>query len=245
MTNPFTVDDIFTRPQTQGAPFVFDDRVAEVFPDMVRRSIPGYYDVLEMTTLFAGRFAQPNSNYYDLGCSLGASTWAMDRGIRQPDARLIGVDNSPAMIRRCHTLLKERIKSGTLHLLCADVLDVTIANAAMVVLNYTLQFVPGEHRAELMQRIFHGLKPGGALLLSEKVRFEDERVQNFQVDFYHAFKRFNGYSQMEISRKRNALENVLVPDTIETHLQRLRQAGFRSVHLWFQYFNFVSLVALK
>ena len=245
MNVQFEKDDIFTRPQTQDAPFVFDDRVAEVFPDMVRRSIPGYYDVLEMTTLFASRFAQPNSCYYDLGCSLGASLWAMDRGIDQPNAELVGVDNSPAMIRRCKVLLKDRIKSPALHLICADVQAVTIANAAMVVLNYTLQFVPQDHRADLVQRIFNGLKPGGALLLSEKVRFEDEQEQAFQVDSYHAFKQFNGYSQMEISRKRNALENVLVPDTIEIHRQRLLQAGFRSVHLWFQYFNFVSLVAVK
>lgn len=120
-----------------------------------------------------------------------------------------------------------------------------IENASVVVLNFTLQFIPVEERLALLQRIYQGLKPGGALILSEKLAFEDETQDRFHIESHHDFKRSNGYSDLEISQKRSALENVLIPETLAEHQQRLEQAGFEFVEKWFQCFNFVSMVAVK
>jgi len=132
-----------------------------------------------------------------------------------------------------------------LHLVCADIRDVRIQNAAIVVLNYTLQFLPPEQRAQMTQNIYEGLRPGGVLILSEKIAFTDEREQRIQTEWYYAFKQFHGYSKMEISQKRTALENVLIPDTWQTHRQRLQRAGFETVHLWHRFFRFASMIAIK
>ena len=121
----------------------------------------------------------------------------------------------------------------------------TRADASVVVFNFTLQFIPPAQRDALLARIGSAMRPGGVLVLSEKIRFEDEHLQALNTDLHHAFKRANGYSDLEISQKRSALENVLVPETIATHQQRLRNAGFTSVDVWFQCFNFASLVAIK
>jgi tRNA (cmo5U34)-methyltransferase len=238
-------DNVFSTPQKEVAPFVFDEQVADVFPDMLRRSIPGYATSLNMIEMFASRLTSPGSRVYDLGSSLGAATLAVCRGIHVSPVQIIAVDNSPAMIRRSREILQARPQTAAVHLICADIRSVNIVNASLVILNYTLQFLDPEERQPLLDRIYSGLQPGGALLLAEKIAFEDKTEQDFQTEWYYAFKTYNGYSQMEISQKRTALENVLIPDTWHTHRQRLERAGFETVHLWHRFFRFASMIAIK
>ncbi len=238
-------DTVFSKPQESIEPFTFDEQVAEVFPDMLRRSIPGYATSLNMIEMFASRLSIPGSRIYDLGSSLGAATQAVCRGLKTSPVQIIAVDNSPAMIRRSRDILHRQPETAAVQLVCADICSVRIANASLVILNYTLQFLEPEERLLLLKRIFNGLQPGGALLLSEKIAFEDETEQAFQTDWYYAFKTYNGYSQMEISQKRTALENVLIPDTWQTHRRRLQEAGFKTIHLWHRFFRFASMIAIK
>jgi len=221
--------------------FTFDDKVASVFADMIGRSVPGYGETLKMVELLAHQYAQQNSNLYDLGCSLGAATMALSRGCKGKECNVIGVDNSEAMVTRC----KESLRDEPVTLLCQDILDTEISNASVVVLNFVLQFVPKDQRPELIKNIYDGLNPGGVLILSEKIAFEDDDENQRQIALHEAFKRAQGYSEMEISRKRTALENVLIPETLETHHSRLKQAGFASSNTWFQCFNFASMIAVK
>ena len=225
--------------------FVFDEKVAAVFDDMIRRSVPGYATVIGMTRVFAEHYAQAESNCYDLGCSIGASTLAMRNGIDKPGCKIIAVDNSEAMTARCSDLIEADNGDVPVEVRCADVSDLKIENASVVVMNYTLQFLSPENRAAMIQRISDGMLAGGVLLLSEKIEFESSEEQNFQTDVYHEFKKLMGYSDRQISQKRKALENVLIPDSLLTHKQRLYKAGFVKVHLWFQCFNFVSMAAFK
>ena len=227
------------------AAFVFDAKVVAVFADMIERSVPGYASIIGMIGTLAERYAQSGSRCYDLGCSLGAATLAMRHGIKAQDCEIIAVDNSPAMIDRCRTMLREDSGSVPVQLLCADILDLSIENASMVVLNFTLQFVPLERRAALLARIAQGLRPGGMLVLSEKIHFEDAGLNALFIDLHHRFKEQNGYSRTEISRKRAAIENVLVPESLRAHEQRVLAAGFGSFAVWFQCFNFASMVAIK
>ncbi len=173
----------------------------------------------------------------------------MAGGIGQRDARLIAVDNAEAMVERCRQVIIEARRQGQdtvePELVCADIRDVAIADASMVVLNFTLQFIPVAERQALLTRIYRGLAPGGILVLSEKVVFADSHHNDLMIELHHSFKRANGYSELEISRKRNALENVLIPETLDSHRRRLKTIGFGSVDVWFQCFNFASLLAIK
>jgi tRNA (cmo5U34)-methyltransferase len=223
-------------------PFRFDASVARVFPDMLQRSIPGYAASIEAIGSLAARYVQPGTRCYDLGCSLGAASLAMLQGSRTPDFRIVAVDNSEAMIDRCAEVVAGH---DTIELALADVRDVAIENASMVVLNYTLQFLDPGSRDALIRRICAGLVPGGLLVLSEKVVDEDPNIEELLVDLHHEHKRRNDYSQLEISRKRAALENVLIPETVAAHRQRLADAGFAHSAVWLRYFNFVSIVAIK
>ena len=221
--------------------FVFDDAVAAVFPDMIERSVPGYPAIINMIQLLTQAHAQPGSVLFDLGCSLGAATAALDLGAKGKGCRVIGVDNAPAMLTRAQEMLADR--HPQVHWICEDVRAVPVEDASVVVLNFTLQFLSLADRLPLLERIRAGLRPGGILILSEKISGQDSMADELLSEMHHAFKRANGYSQLEISRKRTALENVLVPETLETHRTRLDQAGFNRTDLWFQCFNFVSLVA--
>lgn len=231
-------DNLYQETQSTIAAFQFDDTVADVFTDMIERSVPGYRAILSMLTPLAARYAQPHTNCYDLGCSLGAATHALQQGIQHPTTQLIAIDNSPAMIARARQHL-----APTTQLHCANLQELPIQNASIVVLNFTLQFIPPDQRTPLLTRIANGMQPGGVLVLSEKITFPNPTINQHMTELHHDFKRANGYSDLEISQKRTALENVLIPETLHTHHQRLQTAGFQSIETWFQCFNFTSMLA--
>ncbi|MET0022660.1 MAG: carboxy-S-adenosyl-L-methionine synthase CmoA [Sedimenticola sp.] len=243
MTDHSKHDNIYAAPRGTVSDFVFDGKVAKVFSDMISRSVPGYATVINMTSVLANQYVKADSRCYDLGCSLGASSMAMQSGIRVPGCSIIAVDNSQAMLEQAGKHLAAADEYPPIELICSDVMDLPLENASMVVLNFTLQFIPPERRLELLQRIHDALRPGGILVLSEKIAFEDPEEERLQIEMHHAFKRANGYNELEISQKRTALENVMIPETLATHKERLGSAGFSRADLWFQCFNFVSLVA--
>jgi tRNA (cmo5U34)-methyltransferase len=224
--------------------FVFDERVAAVFPDMIRRSVPGYATVIGMLGVIAEQYAQPHSCLYDLGCSLGAATAVMRARVRAPDCRFVAVDNAPAMVARARESL-ESLPGPPVQVQCADIREVPVSDASVVVLNYTLQFIPPARRQALLARIRAGMRPGGVLVLSEKIQGADPEEDRRLIALHHAFKRANGYSELEISQKRAALEQVLIPETLAAHRARLHGAGFCAVDVWFQCCNFASLLAYR
>jgi tRNA (cmo5U34)-methyltransferase len=231
------------------APFRFNEAVASVFPDMLRRSIPGYAASIEAIGSLAARYVTPGTNCYDLGCSLGAATLAMRQGIGAGDCTIFAIDNAAAMTDRCQELIAEDDAQNhpqtAVEIVLGDIRDAEIDNASMVVMNYTLQFLEVDDRDAMIARIFNGLLPGGLLVLSEKVVDEDEHMEELLVDLHHEHKRRNAYSALEVSRKRAALENVLLPESVAAHRRRLQQAGFAHTAVWLRYFNFVSIVAIR
>lgn len=243
--DPSPPDRIYATALDAVPAFVFDERVAAVFDDMIRRSVPGYGLTLAGASLIAARHARSGARCYDLGCSLGAGALAMAGRIDRPGCRVVAVDNALPMARRCRELMARAAPATPVDVLCADIRDVVIDRAAVVVLNFTLQFVPVADRAPLLRRIHRGLLPGGVLMLSEKIRFEDAETGRWFADLHHEYKRAEGYSDLEIAQKRAALERVLIPETAAVHRHRLGEAGFHRVETWFQCFNFVSFLACK
>jgi tRNA (cmo5U34)-methyltransferase len=239
-------DALYASPLDEIIDFRFDERVVDVFPDMIQRSVPGYGTLISTIGVIAGRYAQAHSHCYDLGCSLGAVTLSMRQRINESNCDIIAVDNSPAMIERGEQLLASDTHSSVpVTMLCADIDDIDIENASVVVLNFTLQFIPLQQRLALIERIYQGLNAGGVLILSEKIAFDNADREAFHIDVHHDFKRANGYSDLEISQKRSALENVMIPEPLSMHQQRLGDAGFSFIDIWFQCFNFASMVAVK
>ncbi len=238
-------DTLYSSPLGLVNSFKFDQSVVRVFPDMIQRSVPGYQTIISAIGLLAERYAQENSVCYDLGCSLGAATLSMRHQITAENCKIIAVDNSEAMIKQ----FKQNVLLDTAQVevdsICADIRELVIENASVVVLNFTLQFIPIEDRQLFLAKIYQGLLPRGILILSEKLKFDDPRQQALQTELHHAFKKAQGYSDLEISQKRSALENVLLAETFSTHQKRLDHVGFRSTEVWFQYFNFASMIALK
>lgn len=244
MTQTDKKKDLIYREEIIGN-FVFDDKVAEVFDDMINRSVPGYQSIIKMIQTLAARYVTVGSNVYDLGCSLGNATVAILKGVKVSPCRIFAIDNSVAMIEKCRQKKFTCDNNIELKFECADMIEYSVENASMVVLNFTIQFVSPQKRSLILKKIYEGMNPGGILILSEKVRFEDDRVDQLLTEIYHGFKKENGYTDLEISRKRAALEQVLIPESINCHIQRLLDAGFKSADVWFQCFNFTSMLAIK
>ncbi|GAB2191699.1 carboxy-S-adenosyl-L-methionine synthase CmoA [Sessilibacter sp. MAH1] len=243
--NRANTDTVFANPMAAIDKFAFNKAVVDVFPDMIKRSVPGYLTIIGMIGDLTSRYVQANSNCYDLGCSLAAATLAMRQNIGERGCEIIAVDNSQAMIERAQKMMARDHSATPVTLVCDDINGIEIKNASIVVLNFTLQFIPVQQRDKLLANIYQGLNPGGVLILSEKIAFEDQRHNQLMIDLYHDFKRANGYSDLEISQKREALENVLIPETLSQHRQRLKSSGFDDADVWFQCFNFASMIAQK
>ncbi|NVK87231.1 MAG: carboxy-S-adenosyl-L-methionine synthase CmoA [Gammaproteobacteria bacterium] len=237
-------DELFNSPGAT-SPFCFDEQVAAVFPDMIQRSVPGYDFIINGIEQFAERFITPATNAYDLGCSLGAAALAMSRGSQHIDTQIVGIDNSAAMVERCRIFCEAYRHKNNIDIHCQTIQQTTLENASMVVLNFTLQFIEQSQRQAIIEQIYQGLNPGGVLILSEKILAPNPQVNQLLIDMHHDFKRANGYSDLEISQKRTALENVLIPETLTTHHQRLASAGFRCSEVWQQQYNFCSILAIK
>jgi len=240
-----TKDTIFSRPWDKVAPFEFNTQVAAVFDDMLGRSVPFYRESIVRQAQLVARFYQDGTRIYDLGCSNGNLGLTLCRQMGERDFALVAVDNSQPMLDTYRQRLNEQQGGERIVLEYGDIRQTVMERASVVIVNLTLQFLPLADRDALVRRIYQALVPGGVLLLTEKVVHEDAGFTELEQEFYYRFKEENGYSRMEISQKREALENVLIPETLEAHDRRLRQAGFGAVETWLKWFNFAALLARK
>ena len=235
-------DNLFNK-QSDIADFRFDQDVVKVFDDMVRRSVPGYDSMIQMIGLIARMYGQDNTNYYDLGSSTGAITLSIALNNKSKNNQFFAIDNSKEMVEQCEKNLHNKVDN--LQAICDDINQVKINCASIVVLNLTLQFIDVNLRSNLIKKIYDGLEPGGILIISEKIHFDDAVTQNHITKLHIDFKKENGYSELEIANKRQAIENVLITETKEQHLNRLRDCGFVETSCFFQCLNFVSFLSVK
>jgi tRNA (cmo5U34)-methyltransferase len=239
-------DNLFDTPSAP-IPFEFNKDVAQVFDDMVSRSVPMYEDVTKAVVEWAGEVYQPGTNIYDLGCSTGTTIGAMcaDFSRHNKFGRFVGIDNSQAMLSKAEAKLLPWLAEHEIVLKTDDIQFTSIYNASTVIMNYTLQFVQVEDRLQVMKNIYDGLNPGGILILAEKVASESVLLNRKQIKLYETFKQKQGYSRTEIERKKEALDNVLVPLTLENQMDMIKAAGFAHVEPVYKWNNFVTLIAEK
>ncbi|MCP3899596.1 MAG: carboxy-S-adenosyl-L-methionine synthase CmoA [Desulfobacteraceae bacterium] len=237
-------DRIFARQMKKVSPFEFDENVAHVFNDMLDRSVPLYQESIKWQARLACRFYKEETIIYDLGCSNGNLGLMILNEFKTRKFSMNAIDSSAPMIEKYRARLKE-VKTESVNLTCNYIENIQISNASVVIINLTMQFLDMEKRAELVKNIYNGLVKGGILLLTEKVDQDDETFKSLHQDFYKEFKLENGYSELEISQKRDALEKVLVPETIADHEKRIEQAGFNNFDIFLKWFNFASMIAYK
>jgi len=223
--------------------FTFDQKVVDVFDDMVLRSVPGYKQMIELIGLAGRTYPVINSNVYDLGCSTGAATLSIASNLKSESVKIFSIDNSQEMLDQCSKNLLST--EANIQYICNDIENIQFENASLIVLNLTLQFINPKYRSDLIERIFKSLLPGGALIISEKIINENEEINKSLIGLHESFKRENGYSETEIAQKRKAIEDVLIPESIEQHLKRLSDAGFKKPLVQMQCINFASFLAVK
>lgn len=243
--NAPVTDTVFADHQMPIADFMFDAKVANVFDDMVSRSVPFYHEMQRMTCEIAKDFAEEGSDVYDIGCSTGTTLLELDKMLA-PNVGLVGIDNSQEMIDKAHSKLTQAQLSHHWRLMHADAhVHLPIENASVVTMLLVLQFIRPLYRERIMQRIYQGLRKNGCVILIEKLVVEDSRVNRMFIDHYYDHKRRNGYSETEIAKKREALENVLVPYRMEENRELLKGAGFTAVEEFFRWYNFCGIIAVK
>ena len=239
-----TKDNLYQDPQAP-PDFTFNARVAEVFDDMLQRSVPCYHQVIDMAATLLTRFVPPGGTVYDLGCSTGTTLLELSRRLAAMELAWIGIDSSAAMIEKATLKAEMLTKENTIRFIHGDIATVNLEPCGACILNYTLQFIRPIARKGFLARLHAALQPGGILIISEKIISHDLLLNRSFIDFYHDFKRSQGYTETEIARKRQALENILIPFSIRENMELLEKAGFSRVETFFQWFNFASFVAIR
>lgn len=234
-------DNIYKNGDFNHLPFSFNEEVTQVFEDMINRSVPGYISSLKMTKEITTKLFQKDSNFYDLGCSIGAVTNQVSDIVRTKKGNILAVDNSEAMINYC----KSRIKDSHISFILDDIKKIEIENASVASLNFVLQFLEPSVRLNFLKGVFKGLRKGGALLLSEKFSFDSNKEEESVSRIHHSFKLSNGYSELEVSRKRDALEGVLISQSQAENEELLYESGFSEIRKVMKNLNFVTYVAIK
>lgn len=238
-------DEVFKKDIQKPYDFKFGSSVANVFDDMVNRSVPFYGEIQRMVAELSAAHAIPGTKVYDLGCSTGTTMIGMNAMIAA-DIAFVGVDDSPEILEKCHSNLQEALTTRQFELVCEDLnQSVSINNASVVVLCLTLQFVRPIFRQRLLTQIVDGLIPGGVLILVEKILAEESLFNRDFIEYYYNYKRRNQYSEMEISQKREMLENVLIPYKLSENIHLLRECGFAHCEVFFKWYNFSALIATK
>ncbi len=238
-------DRLFDDPQAGNSDFVFDDRTARVFDDMVNRSVPLYGEIQRMLGEMAADFATPGSNLFDLGCATATSLIQLDPVV-DPGVRFVGVDNSREMLDKAREKLTRHGMQRQWDLQLADLhREQVVENASVVIMNLTLQFIRPLYRERVARNIYEGLEEQGALLLVEKLTIGDSLFNRLFINYYYEMKRRNGYSEVEIATKREALENVLIPYRPEENRELLASAGFSHIEEFFRWYNFSGIIAVK
>ena len=211
---------------------------------MINRSVRGYAAVVAMACVLAAQHARPDSTIYDLGCSWGASLLSAARKVDYPSCQLSGIENSEAMLKRARLNFQEQLSDQRVVLQASDIMDIQLENASVVILNYTLQFVPIKHRETLLRRIRSAMQPGDVLILSEKLTLPDPQLNDYLIELHHNFKRQQGYSDIAISHKRQALQDVMIPETRPQHVEPFHPVAFRRCHISLHCLTFPSLLAI-
>jgi tRNA (cmo5U34)-methyltransferase len=242
---PFPHDTLYATEKPKVENFSFNQQVVDVFPDMINRSVPSYQNIIDCVGKMANLLCNSNPIIYDLGCSLGNVSLSIAKHAQSKNPKIKGIDNSSAMIERCQQHIDAFSFGNSISLKQADLVSLALSPCNMVVINFTLQFIEPTKRQNIINKVYRALEPKGVFVLSEKIELSNAVLNNVLVDLHHEFKRENGYSDLEISQKRSALEEVMRLDTVKIHQERLREAGFSNVCVWYQHFNFVSILAIK
>lgn len=238
-------DEVFREEITKVSDFKFGKNVVSVFDDMVNRSVPFYGEMQRMIAELAADHAQEGTNVYDLGCSTGTTMIGMNTSVPET-IRFIGIDESVQMLEKCDKKLKEAGFKRPYDLVHANLHEkFKIENSSVVVLCLTLQFVRPICREKVLKTIADGLVPGGVLILVEKILAEESLFNRNFIKYYYDMKRRNHYSEMEIAQKREALENVLIPYKLSEDILMLREAGFNHCEIFFKWYNFSGVIAIK
>jgi len=238
-------DKVFNEEIKKASDFKFGATVANVFDDMVNRSVPYYGEMQRMTAELAADHAKEGSYVYDLGCSTGTTMIGMNTLVPE-SIEFIGVDDSDEMLQKCDMKLKEAGFTRPYQLINADLNQgVEIKNASVVVLCLALELIRPVYRERLVKTIYDGLNKDGVLILIEKILAEESSFNRDFIKYYYDMKRRHSYSEMEISQKREALENVLIPYKLSEDNLLLRESGFAHVEVFFKWYNFAGLIAVK
>jgi tRNA (cmo5U34)-methyltransferase len=222
--------------------FTFNEDVANVFDDMLNRSIPFYIDNLKLNAKILSKYIKDGDKIYDIGSSTLNFLLYFEQNFNIK-AKLIGIDSSKPMIIKAKSKIKAY--NSNINLIFGDIENITIEKSQAIISNYTLQFIAKDKRSKVIDKIFNSLNKNGIFLISEKVISNNQKLNTSLIEIYHNYKQENGYSTTQIEKKKEALENILVPLSLDENISMLKNAGFKEVEVLFKWANFSTFLAIK
>ena len=222
--------------------FTFNEDVANVFDDMLNRSIPFYRDNLKLNAKILSKYIKDGDKVYDIGSSTLNFLLYFEQNFKIK-ADLIGIDNSKPMIKKATNKIKSY--NSNINLIFGNIENIELKPSQAIVSNYTLQFIDKDKRSEVIKKIFNSLNDNGIFLVSEKVISNNKKLNENLIEIYHNYKQDKGYTITQIEKKKEALENILTPLSLDENMSMLKKVGFKEVEVLFKWANFSTFLAIK
>jgi tRNA (cmo5U34)-methyltransferase len=230
--------------KSKNASWSFRGQVFKNFDNHISKSIPLYFETINLYENLSDFFIMDKSNVIDIGCSTGTFLQKINkRHLNNLEKKIFlkGYDVVPEMLNYA----KKKNKNSKINFSTKDALKVNYKNSCIVSAFYTMQFIATSKRQELVNKIFKGLNWGGAFFMVEKVRANDARFQDIMTQLYTEFKLSNGYSDKEIISKGRSLKGVLEPFSTKGNLDMLKRAGFKDIITVIKHGCFEGFLAIK
>ena len=243
---PKSKDTIYSDPQEQFRPFQFDQRVAHAFNDMISRSVPYYQDLQTLVLRLLEPYLQADHTILDCGCATGTSIHSISTAFPKLPLTFYGIDNSNSMLDSAKQTCRHLPNHQSVHFECVSLETWTsIPDHNITLLILTLQFLDPKNRLSFLQRLSEKAESGSIIILIEKIAIPNPNLSRHYTDLHHGFKKDQGYSDLEIAQKRDAIETVLIPLSLEENLTLLHQAGYTKTDVFFKWLNFAGILAIK
>ena len=228
----------------EGTDWKFNKNVSNQFDKHVRQSIPHYEDIQRYICSLSEWFIKENSLIYDLGCSTGETAKNLLKKFPKKKFKYIGYDVSSEMIKIARKKNKKNMKRALFKL--GDINKINFKKNTNLFLSVlTFPFLNSVERINLYKKIFKSLNNGSALIFVDKIRSSNSFYEDIFNQTYFDFKIENRLTHTQVLNKSKSIRGSMQLFEVNEIEQFLKKVGFKKIEIFFKWFNFIGIIAIK
>ncbi len=228
----------------EGTDWKFNRNVSNNFDKHVRQSIPMYDEIQKYICSLSEWFLKDGSNIYDLGCSTGETAKNLFKKFPNKKINYTGFDLSKEMIK---IAVKKNIKNKKkVKFKIGDINKINYKkNTDLFLSVLTFPFLNSQNRLGLYKKIYKSLKHGGSLIFVDKIRSSNSNFEDIFNQIYFDFKIANKLNHAQVLNKSKSIRSSMQLFELAEIDNFLTKSGFKKREVFFRWYNFIGIIAIK